>query len=61
LTESDQRRQCFSNALAPDSIGEEIKIRLFHGSIGESEILRHLHEADVDSHLLHIQIHPSGT
>ena len=51
LTESDQRRRYFSNALAPDSIGEEIRIRFFHGSTGESEILRHLHEAGVDSHL----------
>src|SRR5207248_1598870 len=42
---------CFSNALAPDSIGEEIRIRLFHGSTSESEILRHLHEAGVDSPL----------
>src|SRR5436190_19126152 len=51
LTESDQRRRCFSNALAPGSIGEEIKSVFSMDPIGESEILRHLHEAGVDSHL----------
>ena len=51
LTESDQRRRCFSNALAPDGIGEETKSVLSMDPIGESEVLRHLHEAGVDSHL----------
>jgi hypothetical protein len=56
LTESDQRRRCFSNALAPGSIGEEIKSVFSMDPIGESEILRHLHEAGVDSHLA---LHPN--